>query len=314
MGWGGLASQGSGSWAGMLCIGRGATLCMIPPPSPPHPTPQRDQELERRRARHHRRLPHALHLAVCAAHGLGAFPHAAGRDAGGGGGRGPGSGVGSTVCQGSKASHGPAGAQAKVAEGWVNCTSRQLPQRAAPATYRGPAPPLGAAPPPQVVGFLVLLSGTSVYNEILRSCLPAAEPRPRRHAHRHLARGEALAGDAEAGLHQPLLAREEQPGGGSDRAGGSGGQKAAGAGGAGHTTVRFAADVPASRPIAAGRQSDAQHARYTMARCAWLVVGIGLGVAVPCTCALRLQPLRFLCLRVPAPSACPAPPTTPAGR
>ncbi|KAL4418661.1 hypothetical protein ABPG77_003579 [Micractinium sp. CCAP 211/92] len=29
----------------------------------------------------------------------------------------------------------------------------------------------------QVIGFLVLLSGTSVYNEILRSCLPTAEPR-----------------------------------------------------------------------------------------------------------------------------------------
>ncbi|KAL4457997.1 hypothetical protein ABPG75_012862 [Micractinium tetrahymenae] len=116
----------------------------------------------------------------------------------------------------------------------------------------------------QVVGFLVLLSGTSVYNEILRSCLPAAEPRRRRHAHHRLSRGEALAGDAEAGLQQPLLLGDEELAGGGGQAGGSGGQEAAG--GKSHTTVRFAADTPASRPIAAGRQGDGPHARYTMAR------------------------------------------------
>jgi len=33
----------------------------------------------------------------------------------------------------------------------------------------------------QVVGFAVLLSGTSIYNELLRSCLPAAEPRSEEH-------------------------------------------------------------------------------------------------------------------------------------
>lgn len=123
----------------------------------------------------------------------------------------------------------------------------------------------------QVVGFLVLLSGTSVYNEILRSCLPAAEPRRRCHSCQRPARGEAPPGDPEAGLQQPLLAGHEQCED-SGQAGGSGRQGAAEAKVPAHTTVRFAADVPASRPIAAGRQGDAPHARYTMARWAgWWV-------------------------------------------
>lgn len=112
----------------------------------------------------------------------------------------------------------------------------------------------------QVVGFMVLLSGTSVYNEILRTCLPAAEPRRQRQRQRS-GRTAAEAVDAEAALQQPLLLgqadfaeQQQQPR--TVRPQGS--NAAAG--------VRFA-EVPApSRPIAAGRHSGADHARYTMAR------------------------------------------------
>lgn len=95
----------------------------------------------------------------------------------------------------------------------------------------------------QVVGFAILLSGTSIYNELLRSCLPSAEPRSRL---------RRRSGDAEAGLQQPLLpglAAEEQEQQEQE---------------AGRPGVRFAEPPPASRPIAAGRQGP--HAHYTMAR------------------------------------------------
>lgn len=118
----------------------------------------------------------------------------------------------------------------------------------------------------QVVGFLVLLSGTSVYNEILRSCLPAAEPR-RRRQHRRLSRG-AAAGDAEDGMAQPLLGGSADFGSGEEGQEGAAagrGQRLKGAQGEGGSSVRFAADLPrASRPIAAGRQHG--EGRYTMAR------------------------------------------------
>ena len=60
--------------------------------------------------------------------------------------------------------------------------------------------------PLEVVGFVVLLSGTSLYNEILRSCLPsstAAEP-----AHYHQ-RHQREQGDSEAA--QPLLGPPSAP-------------------------------------------------------------------------------------------------------
>lgn len=100
----------------------------------------------------------------------------------------------------------------------------------------------------QVVGFAVLLSGTSIYNELLRSCLPAAEPHGRR---------RRRSADAEAALQEPLLpaqAAEEQEQQAAGRPAGSG------------PGVRFAEPPPASRPIAAGRQGPGGHARYTMAR------------------------------------------------
>ncbi|PRW18296.1 Solute carrier family 35 member F6 [Chlorella sorokiniana] len=98
----------------------------------------------------------------------------------------------------------------------------------------------------QVVGFAVLLSGTSIYNELLRSCLPPAEPHSRR-------RRRSSSADAEAGLQQPLLAGQAAEGEVQQQAGGRPG-------------VRFAEPPPASRPIAAGRQGPGGHARYTMAR------------------------------------------------
>lgn len=107
--------------------------------------------------------------------------------------------------------------------------------------------------PPQVVGFAVLLSGTSIYNELLRSCLPPAEPHRRR-------RRRSSSSDAEAGLQQPLLAgqaageQEQQEEQAAGRPAGSG------------PGVRFAEPPPPSRPIAAGRQGPGSHARYTMAR------------------------------------------------
>lgn len=101
---------------------------------------------------------------------------------------------------------------------------------------------------PQVVGFLVLLSGTSVYNEILRACLPQPPPQQRRS-------GRGKHGGIDAGLAEPLL-----PGVGPDR----GAQQAMHDEGVGG--VRFV-EGPSSRPIAAMRQGGADsRARYTMAR------------------------------------------------
>lgn len=129
------------------------------------------------------------------------------------------------------------------------------------------------------MGFAVLLSGTSVYNEILRTCLPPAEPRPRR-------RRSRPAADAEAGVQEPLLqgqaqAQQQQ----AERP----------------STVRFA-EVPASQPIAAGRAA-ADHARYTMARRAalgWQAVLAGLMTGWACTAA-----------EWPAPACLPAHPVLP---
>ena len=53
----------------------------------------------------------------------------------------------------------------------------------------------------QVVGFVILLSGTSTYNEILRSCLPAQGPSLPQHR-RHRRSSE------EEGAQEPLLGRE----------------------------------------------------------------------------------------------------------
>lgn len=114
----------------------------------------------------------------------------------------------------------------------------------------------------QVVGFVVLLSGTSVYNEIMRSCLPAAEPRRRSRSHRSRATT-----DAEAGLSAPLLGEGDFGAGSAEE------QQQQGKAGDGGPGVRFAPMPPSSRPIAAGRASDT-HARYTMARCV-LVVTVG---------------------------------------
>ncbi|KAI3435485.1 hypothetical protein D9Q98_001551 [Chlorella vulgaris] len=109
----------------------------------------------------------------------------------------------------------------------------------------------------QVVGFVVLLSGTSVYNEILRTCLPAADARHRRHrGHR------SLAADAGDGLAEPLLLPQQDLSQGGQAAAAAQQhqqqQKAGSYGG-----VRFA-DSLASRPIAAGRAGSSS--RYTMAR------------------------------------------------
>ena len=134
-----------------------------------------------------------------------------------------------------------------------------------PAACCSPLPlPLCLTPPmhSQVVGFVVLLSGTSVYNEIMRSCLPAAEPRRRSRSHRSRATT-----DAEAGLSAPLLGEGDFGAGSAEE------QQQQGKAGDGGPGVRFAPMPPSSRPIAAGRASDT-HARYTMARCV-LVVTVG---------------------------------------
>lgn len=114
----------------------------------------------------------------------------------------------------------------------------------------------------QVVGFLVLLSGTSVYNEILRTCLPAPEPR-RRSSRRHGRSGvPAMGGDAgEEGLQEPLLLGEADFTDAHAAAQQQEQQRMKRPGG-----VRFAEAPPPSRPIAAGRQQGGEHGRYTMAR------------------------------------------------
>ena len=108
----------------------------------------------------------------------------------------------------------------------------------------------------------MLLSGTSTYNEILRSCLPPAEEQTRgsRQRRRRAAAGGPV--DAEAGLQQPLLPGE------ADAADGGQQEKGRRAGG---PSVHFAAaaDAPPSRPITAARQAGAgggSRGRYTMAR------------------------------------------------
>lgn len=59
----------------------------------------------------------------------------------------------------------------------------------------------------QVVGFVVLVSGTSLYNNILTSCLPAPPPREYR---RHPRSGRSRRGDHGGGeLAEPLLLGEE---------------------------------------------------------------------------------------------------------
>lgn len=126
---------------------------------------------------------------------------------------------------------------------------------------------------PQVVGFAVLLTGTSVYNELMRSCLPAPEPRPRRHRRRS---------DAEAGLQQPLL--PGQAGAGDEQ------QQTQ------QQRVRFTEPLPASQPIATGRQGPGGHTRYTMARqasagglhCYGWAGHAWAGQATACICTARL--------------------------
>jgi hypothetical protein len=70
---------------------------------------------------------------------------------------------------------------------------------------------------PQVLGFVVLICGSALYNELLRSCLPAAgteaELRRRRHHRggrrkRHGAGGDEEEGEAGDGAAEPLLPGE----------------------------------------------------------------------------------------------------------
>ena len=108
----------------------------------------------------------------------------------------------------------------------------------------------------------MLLSGSSIYNDLLRSCLPAPEPR---HRHRH--RGEA-ADDAEAGLHEALLRSPSDLGPGMP-AQHTGGAAAAMPSDRPPRGVRFAPDH--SAPVTAGwpPRSGAHpplRERYTMAR------------------------------------------------
>lgn len=66
--------------------------------------------------------------------------------------------------------------------------------------------------PAQVVGFVILVSGTSVYNEILRTFLPAPHRHRRRHRRRQQLRGETGTGEGgleEGDLGQPLLGAAE---------------------------------------------------------------------------------------------------------
>jgi hypothetical protein len=60
--------------------------------------------------------------------------------------------------------------------------------------------------PLEVVGFVVLLSGTSLYNEILRSCLPTPSTAEPEHYHQRHHRGRA---DAE--VVEPLLGPPSAP-------------------------------------------------------------------------------------------------------
>lgn len=124
---------------------------------------------------------------------------------------------------------------------------------------------MGSHPPPvQVVGFVVLLSGTSVYNEILRSCLPTPAEPHRRSSRRHSRPGTA---NTEVGsLQEPLLLGE------ADFEAAAGAQQQQQQQGKRGSNVRFA-DMPPSQPIAAGRQSGGEHGRYTMARWAGRRVG-----------------------------------------
>lgn len=156
-----------------------------------------------------------------------------------------------------------------------------------------PLPCPSAAALDQVVGFVVLLSGTSVYNEILRACLPAPAPR-RSRSRTRTHRGS----DAEAGLQQPLLLGEEDLTSVQEQR-----QRQQGSA----PGVRFAPVPPPSRPIGVGRQ----HADgYTMARCgrrSVLLCGLlatsagAAGHALGCrlTCVHTLPcPYPYLCRSV----------------
>jgi drug/metabolite transporter (DMT)-like permease len=98
----------------------------------------------------------------------------------------------------------------------------------------------------QVVGFAVLISGTSVYNDILRSCVPSAEAPPawggpgaRRGGSggRGRRRGEGSSGDVE----ESLLSSDDDDGGGGG-----------GAAAATRPLSRAGQAAPAARPTSAG--------------------------------------------------------------
>eukprot|EP00887_Chlorella_sp_A99_P001474 scaffold8.g1474.t1 len=118
----------------------------------------------------------------------------------------------------------------------------------------------------QVVGFVALVSGTSIYNDLLRSCLPAPTDAERRHRRSRRRRPEAAAGDEEGGAAVQLLL--DGGGGGGEapaQGGGAGGGKAP-------RGVRFAPEPLHSAPISAGRpprgggRPRGAESPYTMAR------------------------------------------------
>lgn len=136
----------------------------------------------------------------------------------------------------------------------------------------------------QVVGFVILISGTSIYNEIMRSCLPSMEPehkhrRHHQHHHdRHRTGVQQAAGgsDGEVGsLQQPLLldALENGGGRGNHDAGTSGGRGSGGGKGPGSGSSTASVSIPVGegavahgRPPLPSRPRAAPRADYSMAR------------------------------------------------
>ncbi len=129
----------------------------------------------------------------------------------------------------------------------------------------------------QVVGFAVLISGTSVYNEILRAFLPPPPHRRRHHRRHHAQQGAGETAALEEGsLQEPLLqggagpSPKQQQQGGQQQQQQGGQQQQQRQGG-----VRFAPGTAAepgggdrgtNRPPLPARPRPIDRERYSMAR------------------------------------------------